>query len=67
MVASDVLRLVYDTAALHKRRTDTGRKVNYTPAFFILQVFVAGNQQIFSEKILEKNCEADDIEGESCE
>jgi len=67
MVASDALRPAYVTAALHKRRTDTGRKVNYTPAFFILQVFVGENQQIFSEKILEKNCEEDDIEGESCE
>ena len=47
------------------RRADTGHKVNYTPAFFILQVFVAENQQIFSKKILEKNCEEDDIEGES--
>ncbi|MBW8864831.1 MAG: hypothetical protein JF609_07900 [Verrucomicrobia bacterium] len=54
-------------AAVRMRRADTGRKINYTPPFSITQVFVGENQQIFSKKILEKNCEEDDIEGESCE
>ena len=51
---------------MRRARAETGREVNYNPAFVFVQVLVGGKWKIFPKKLLEKNLQEDDIHISSC-